>query len=119
MSSTRSGDRYSIFFISPRRVWQRSISAPVYCVGVMIDSLKNGSSMLAIFCASGRSAGLSTTCSVPSVRVHAVLDARRRGDERQAELALEPLLDDLHVQQTEEAAAESEPERAGRLGRVA
>ncbi len=90
----------------------------MYCVGVMIDSLKNGSSMLAIFCASGRSAGLSTTCSAAVGAGEAVLDARRRGDERQAELALEPLLDDLHVQQTEEAAAESEPERAGRLGRV-
>ncbi len=48
----------------------------------------------------------------------AVLDARRRGDQRQAELALEALLDDLHVQQAEEAAPESEPERTGRLGRV-
>ena len=84
----------------------------MYCVGVMIDSLKNGSSMLAIFCASGRSAGLSTTLLGAVGALHPVLDARRRGDERQAELALEALLDDLHVQQAEEAAAESEAERA-------
>ena len=40
-----------------------------------------------------------------------VLDRRRRGDEVEAELALEPLLDDLHVEQAEEAAAEPEAER--------
>ena len=37
--------------------------------------------------------------------------ARRRGDEVDIEFALEPLLDDLHVEQAEEAAAESEAER--------
>ena len=42
---------------------------------------------------------------------HVVLDRRRRGDEVQAELAFEPLLDDLHVEQAEEPAAEPEPER--------
>ena len=47
--------------------------------------------------------------------LHAVLDARRGGDQRQVELPLEALLDDLHVQQAEEAAAEAEPERARRL----
>ena len=40
-----------------------------------------------------------------------VLDRRRRGDEVEVELALEPLLDDLHVEQAEEPAAEPEPER--------
>ena len=40
-----------------------------------------------------------------------VLDRRRRGDEVQGELALEALLDDLHVEQAQEAAAEAEPER--------
>ena len=40
-----------------------------------------------------------------------VLDRRRRGDEVEGELALEPLLDDLHVEQAEEAAAEPEAER--------
>ena len=38
-----------------------------------------------------------------------------RGDEVEVELALQPLLHDLHVQQAEEAAAEPEAERGGRL----
>ena len=50
--------------------------------------------------------------------MHPVLDAGRRGDQGEVELALEPLLDDLHVQQPEEAAAEPEPERRRRLGLV-
>ena len=43
--------------------------------------------------------------------VHAVFDAGRGGDQGEVELALEALLDDLHVQQAEEAAAEAEAER--------
>jgi hypothetical protein len=50
--------------------------------------------------------------------VHPVLDRRGGGDEREVELALEALLHDLHVQQAEEAAAEAEAERTGRLGLV-
>ena len=46
----------------------------------------------------------------------AVLDRRRRGDEVEVELALEPLLDDLHVEQAEEAAPEAEPEGDRALG---
>ena len=37
-------------------------------------------------------------------------------DQREVALALEPLLDDLHVEHAQEAAAEAEPERVGRLG---
>ena len=48
-------------------------------------------------------------------RRHAVQHARRRRDQVHVELALEPLLDDLHVQQAEEAAAEAEAERHRRL----
>ena len=47
-----------------------------------------------------------------------VFDRRRRGDEVEVELALEALLDDLHVEQAEEAAAEPEPERDRALRRV-
>ena len=50
--------------------------------------------------------------------VHVVLHARHRRDEVEVELALEPLLHDLHVQQSEEAAAEAEAERGRRLGLV-
>ena len=46
---------------------------------------------------------------------HPVEHARRGRDQVHVELALEPLLDDLHVQQAEEAAAEAEAERRRRL----
>src|SRR5262249_14693262 len=41
---------------------------------------------------------------------------RRRRDEREVELALEALLDDLHVEEAEVSAAEAEAERRRRLG---
>ena len=44
---------------------------------------------------------------------HAVLDGRRGGQQVEVELALEPLLDDLHVEQAEEAAAEAEARARG------
>ena len=47
--------------------------------------------------------------------VDLVLHARHGRDEIEIELALEPLLHDLHVQQAEEAAAEAEAERGRRL----
>ena len=46
---------------------------------------------------------------------HLVLDARHRREQLEVVLALEPLADDVHVQQAEEAAAEAEPERVARL----
>ena len=46
----------------------------------------------------------------------AVGDRRRGRDQREAELALEALAHDLHVQEAEEAAAEAEAERVGALG---
>ena len=52
---------------------------------------------------------------VPVGEVGDVLDRRGRGDQRQAELALEPLADDLHVEQTEESAAEPKTECRARL----
>src|ERR1035437_2575829 len=45
-----------------------------------------------------------------------VLDRGRRRDQLLAELTLEPLLDDLHVEQAEEAAAEAEAQSDGALG---
>jgi hypothetical protein len=58
----------------------------------------------------GQLRGLSISHS-PSVVVTGT-HAGRGGDQVQVELALEPLLHDLHVQQAEEAAAEAEAERA-------
>jgi len=49
---------------------------------------------------------------------HLVLHARRRHDQRQVELALEALLDDLHVQHAEEPAAKAVAQRQGGLGLV-
>ena len=44
-----------------------------------------------------------------------LVDDRRRGrDQVEIELALQPLLDDLEMQQPEEAAAEAEAERGAR-----
>ncbi len=48
--------------------------------------------------------------------VHVVVHAGARGDERQVELALKALLDDLHVKQAEEADTEAKAER--RVGLV-
>ena len=85
----------------------------------MMLTRKNGSSMKSMFCVGGRSAGLSISCDLAVGLADPVLDAGSRGDESEVELALQPLLDDLHVQQAEEAAAEAEAERARRLRRVA
>ena len=75
-------------------------------------SLTHGSSMTSMSLGFGRRAGLSTDdLAAPLRQTDVVLDRRRRGDEVEVELALEPLLDDLHVEQAEEPAAEPEPER--------
>ena len=47
---------------------------------------------------------------------HFVFDRRGGRDQIERELALEALLDDLHVQEAQEAAPEPEPERDGALG---
>ena len=44
-------------------------------------------------------------------RCHAIADARRGRDQIDIEFALQPLLDDLQMQQPEKSAAESEAER--------
>ena len=74
-------------------------------------ALIHGSSIAAILTTSGMSAGLCSSFIVPSVRWMLVDDRGRGGDEVEVELALQPLLDDLEVQQAEEAAAEAEAER--------
>ena len=49
-------------------------------------------------------------------QVDVVLDVRRRREQLEVVLALEPLAHDVHVEQPEEAAAEAEAERLARLG---
>ena len=85
----------------------------------MMPTLKYGSSMKSMRCGLGQVGRVVDDVERAVGAVDAVLDARRGGDQGEAELALEALLDDLHVQQAEEAAAEPEAERARRLGRVA
>ena len=48
-------------------------------------------------------------------QLHLVDDAGGGGDEVEVELALQPLLDDLEVEQAEEPAAKTEAERGGAL----
>ena len=74
-----------------------------------------GSSTWSRWSGSGSSLGLSTSTSVAVGQVGPVGHRRGGGDEREVELPLEPLADDLHVQEPEEAAPESEPEGPGRL----
>ena len=82
----------------------------------MIDALMYGSSTTSS--SRGISAGLCTSTHSPTRVSHAVGDVRRRHEQVEVELALEPLAHDLHVQQAEEAAAEAEAERLRRLGLV-
>ena len=89
-------------------------------LGVTTLSLTQGSWISSISPASGSSDGLSTTVIAAAVDQHdLVLDRRRRGDELEVELALQALLDDLHVEQAEEAAAEAEAQGDRALGLVA
>ena len=76
----------------------------------------NGSSISSIWPGSGSLLGLSISSTSPLRGVHLVDDARRGGEQRDIELALQPLLDDLHVQQAEKSAAEAEAERIDALG---
>ena len=69
-------------------------------------------------CGSGSAAGDSISSTL-AVRPHdAVAHGGRGRDQAERVLALEPLLDDLAVQEAEEAAAEAEAERRARLGLV-
>ena len=104
----------------PRRFVDSSISGPMYWRrrddAELDPRLRDRLDVVGF----GSRAGLSTTTMPrPCVSVDVVLDRRRRGDEVEVELALEPLLDDLHVEQAEEAAAEAEPERDRALRLVA
>ena len=57
--------------------------------------------------------GVSTSRTSPRLGGDAITDAGCGGDQVDAEFALQPLLHDFHVQQPEEAAAESEAEGFG------
>ena len=101
----------------PRRFVDSSMSAPMYVAGVTTDSWTHGSRISSMSLTGGSFDGLSTRTGAAAVdQQHLVLDRRRGRDQVEAELPLEALLDDLHVQQAEEAAPEPEAERDGALG---
>src|SRR3990172_8345921 len=109
-SRTRWGSRYSIVVKLPRRFLVSSISAPMCWLGVTICTRTQGSEMVSISPAPGSSAGVSTTSSAlpsRSLTRYSTEGAEAVG----LDWGLEPLLDDLHVEQAEEAAAEAEAER--------
>ncbi len=88
---------------------------PRYSSGVRMVARIHGSSIASIFITSGMSAGLCSSLDLAVGQQDAVDDRGRGRDQVEVELALQPLLDDLQVQQAEEAAAEAEAERGGGL----
>ena len=94
----------------PRRSLFSSITAPTSSFGTMIDALTIRLLDL-LELARHLAPGCAPRPPRRSFVVHAVGDVRRGDEQVEVELALEPLADDLHVQQAEEAAAEAEPER--------
>ena len=64
----------------------------------------------------GQARGVFDALHLARAQHHFIDDRRRRGDEVLAELALEPLLHDVHVQQPQEAAAKAESQRLRGLG---
>ena len=97
----------------PRRSLHSSITGPTPSFGTMIDARTYGSSTRS---RSRRHVGRVVHLDeFAAGRLDAVRDGRRRDEQVEVELALEPLPDDLHVQEPEEAAAEAEAERLRRL----
>ena len=76
-----------------------------------------GSRIESMLCGSGQREGLSTSTIAAVGHRDVVAHAGRGGDEVELVLALQPLLNNLHVQQTQKTAAEAEAEgdRAFRL----
>ena len=77
-----------------------------------------GSSMVSMEPGSGSLAGRVDLDDVAAGLRHAVADGGRGDEQLEVELALEPLLHDLHVEQAEEPAAEAEAQGGRGLGLV-
>ena len=98
--------------ISPRRLWHRSITVPVFSEGSSIVAWMNGSSTTSMLLRR-RHLGRAVQVQLGAVGEPGdVLDARGGSDERQVELPFQPLADDVHMEQAEEATAKTEPERS-------
>ena len=91
---------------------------PMYSAGAMMRAFTYGSSMRSITAGVRHQRRILDQLHRAVGLVDLVLHARHRRDEVEIELALEPLLHDLHVQQAEKSAAEAEAERRRRLGLV-
>ena len=97
----------------PRLSWQSCRIPPTESSLVMIMALMMGSSIISMSLGLGNFAGLSTSMASTADARDAITHAGRGGDEVQAEFAFQALLHDFHVQQAEEAAAETETESDG------
>ena len=95
----------------PRRSWQSFSTEPRYSSGVKIVARIQGSSIVLDLHHVGH-VGRVVQFQRRAVAQLEVIDDRRRGrDQVEVELALQPLLNDLEMQQPEKAAAEAEAER--------
>ena len=102
---------YSNSFCLPRFSSTSFRMPPTYSSLVRMVARITGSSIFSISLGSGQREGLSTSIDRAVGQRDAVAHAGRGGDQVEVVLALQPLLDDLHVQQAEEAAAEAEAQR--------
>ena len=110
---TREELTYSKVFCLPRFSSTSARMPPTYSSLVRIVARITGSSTLAISLGSSQREGLSISIIVAVGLGDLVAHAGRGGDQVEIELALEPLLNDLHVEQAEKAATEAEAERDG------
>ena len=89
---------------------------PMYSVGSTKFTRTIGWRNSSISPRSGTFCGLWTSSVSPLLVVNLVRDVRRGLHQIDIGILLEPLLDDFHVQQAQEAAAEAEAERVARFG---
>ena len=99
---------YSNFFCVPRFSSSSFRISPTYSSRVITVASMMGSSICLMAEGSGNLLGLSTSIRSPFSAVDLVAHARRGGDQVDLELALQPLLDDLQMQQAQKAAAKTE-----------
>ena len=102
----------------PRRSWQSSMIGPTKSGGVMIGGPDVGLLDRLDQVRVGHVGRAVHVDPLAAAQAHVVLDVRRRREQLEAVLALEPLAHDVHVQQAEEAAAKAEAERLRGLGLV-
>jgi hypothetical protein len=103
----RVGVMYSVFRYVPRRSSQSCMIAPMESAGRMKFTRASGSRNSSISPGSGMRVGLEMCLDLAPLVDDLVGDVGRRLHEREVALALEPLLDDLHVEHPQEARSGS------------